>query len=671
MEIYSTKVKVILGLTLLVKIITLTIFSSDYLDKLFVPFVSLFLENQSNPWAMVTANQLPLEFPYPPLMLYLLSFFYFPVYLFGLENTLWTNLFLGLPILLSDLLIFLLLAKQFPWRKTEIYSFYFVSPIIFFSSFIHHQLDIIPTCLFFLGTYYLARKQYLACISAIAIAVSVKFHVVAILPLLVIYFLNKSLYKEAILSLVLPAALYLILAAPFLFDPAYIAMVLQNQKQQLMFDTFYQLGEIKIYLPLLSAAIIYIHFLAYKKINIDLFFAFVGTLFASFLLLIVPSPGWYVWVVPFLTIFFIRYFDGLEAYYFYLLVSGLYLSYFVFFHRYEYQPINFLQQPLDLSLANYTHLRDINFTLLAAALFMVVVLFYLNAARSNQIYKKRQAFVIGISGDSGTGKSTLLNDISALMGRMLQKMEGDGNHRWERGDENWKTFTHLDPKANYLHQQSLQIARLKSGSRISRYDYDHDTGKFTQETILQPKDFLIIAGLHPFYLPKMRQLIDLKIFLDPEEGLRQHWKINRDTSHRQQSKDKILASINARKADGEKYIQPQKQFADLVIHFFEKDPLGLQLTLNASLHIEEIVNYFQSHGIQPSWDYSQDLNSQYLKFEQEPIQINFNQMAQQFIPNTDELIDQSNWLTGYRGLLQFTVLFVISNIMQEKRNHQD
>ena len=49
---------------------------------------------------------------------------------------------------------------------------------------------------------------------------------------------------------------------------------------------------------------------------------------------------------------------------------------------------------------------------------------------------------------------------------------------------------------------------------------------------VEPKDFIVIAGLHPFYLPKLRKNIDLKIYIDTDDKLRRHWKIIRDTKQR-------------------------------------------------------------------------------------------------------------------------------------------
>ncbi len=71
--------------------------------------------------------------------------------------------------------------------------------------------------------------------------------------------------------------------------------------------------------------------------------------------------------------------------------------------------------------------------------------------------------MIGIAGDSGAGKTRLLEKIEHLFGtgKDILFLEGDGDHRWERGDENWEQYTALDPQANYLYRQAENIKNLR------------------------------------------------------------------------------------------------------------------------------------------------------------------------------------------------------------------
>jgi hypothetical protein len=106
---------------LCLKIALLILFSSDYVQKLFIPFIEHFLSNFDNPWQYFYKNPTGAEFPYSPLMLYVLSFFYLPCWASGL--TCLQHVVLKLPTLFSDLLIFWLLFKTFPNKVKEILIF--------------------------------------------------------------------------------------------------------------------------------------------------------------------------------------------------------------------------------------------------------------------------------------------------------------------------------------------------------------------------------------------------------------------------------------------------------------------------------------------------------------------------------------------------------------------
>ena len=111
--------------------------------------------------------------------------------------------------------------------------------------------------------------------------------------------------------------------------------------------------------------------------------------------------------------------------------------------------------------------------------------------------------VIAIAGDSASGKSTFMNYIQEILPQeSYLSIETDSYHKWERHDENWKQYTHLNPDANNLERMSEDVLRLKIGNNVSLVEYDHNTGKFLQEKITCAKPFLILCGLHTLYKKK-------------------------------------------------------------------------------------------------------------------------------------------------------------------------
>ena len=301
--------------------------------------------------------------------------------------------------------------------------------------------------------------------------------------------------------------------------------------------------------------------------------------------------------------------------------------------------------------------------------------FYKYGIQSNSIYKKKSNLSIGIGGDSGSGKSSLLFKLKNILGQKLLSIEGDAEHKWERDNANWDKFTHLDPKANHVHKQADAIYQLKQNQSIYRSEYDHKTGKFTKKELVRPKEFIVIAGLHPFYLPKLRKNIDFKIFLDTDERLREHWKILRDVSERKYTKEKIRQEIEKRSADSKKYIYPQKIFSDMSINFFPikdfeignkdaKVDIGIKITINASIYIEDLITNMSSSLV--LWDYNDDLNSQFLQLVKPPTN-NFKKLADETIENINEVIDgNAKWSNGYDGLLQYLCLKIICEKLKDE-----
>ena len=280
---------------------------------------------------------------------------------------------------------------------------------------------------------------------------------------------------------------------------------------------------------------------------------------------------------------------------------------------------------------------------------------------------------MGIGGDSGSGKSTLLAQLKSLIpSNSLLELEGDGDHKWERGDKRWQRFTHLDPKANHLHRQSDHILRLKAAKSILRIEYDHSTGHFTQPQVLEAKDYVVICGLHPFYLPKMRRSIDLKIFLETDESLRQHWKVKRDTSNRGYTAEKVIEQLETRMDDSRKYIQPQKEYADLILNYFatvdpttvplgDPVPIRLRMTLDSSLQLDGLLDLALHYGFEIEHDYSLDLKTQFLLVSCSEIIAPVQDIAQDLIENLEEIMPLGgNWHTDYRGLVQLIIMMLVS-----------
>ncbi|WP_183044550.1 uridine kinase [Flavobacterium johnsoniae] len=605
------------------------------------------------------------SFPYHPLMLFVLCPFAI------LSKLLHFEALFKAPLLLADLGILYVLLKSFPNKEKSVYLFYFLNPIIIYAIYIHSQLDIIPTALLLYGIYLLMINKFNYSSLVFGLALATKIHIIIALPLIFFYLYKIKNIKIAFKYVLASLIVFLLFDLPYLFSEGFIKMVLLNPKQSLLFDSFYSIGSVRILLPIAAIFMIYLHFFNQEKVNHDLLYFYFGILFTATIFFIYSGSAWYVWMIPFVSMYFIQN-DTYKSRLLYIGFSITYLIFFIFFYTSEYKDILFLGNEIDLKIQN-ERLADISFTLLEVTLVSIMYAFYKYGIKSNSIYRKRLNLIIGIGGDSGVGKTTLLNNLQNLFGNKLLQIEGDGEHKWERGDKNWSKFTHLDPKANHIHKQSEAIYSLKHNETIFRSEYEHSNGKFSAPKKIKPKEFIVIAGLHPFYLPKLRKNIDFKIYIDTDETLRRHWKIIRDTKKRGYSTQKIIEQIEARMEDAGKYIYPQKEFADMIVKYYpvntfvlgeetENVILGLKLTFDANIHVEDVLDKLNCPF---TWDYNDDLKSQYIEIENRP-EANFHDIAIDSIENIAEIVTfDIKWETGYEGLIQLISLKMISEKLKE------
>jgi uridine kinase len=216
--------------------------------------------------------------------------------------------------------------------------------------------------------------------------------------------------------------------------------------------------------------------------------------------------------------------------------------------------------------------------------------------------------VFAICGDSGSGKTTLGNVLKQYFSNSFM-LECDRYHKWERNDDNWKSYTHLNPESNFLSKMSQDVFDLKIGKSIYHVDYDHNTGKFTDTKIIDSSDNLIVCGLHSLYNDN-NHLYNLKIFVDTSENLKLQWKIQRDVNERGYTLEKVLKQINDRQDDYLKYIYPQRDLSDLIVNFYlnEDSKISLKLYIKINYNISNIITEFKSNNINFTINESKNFN---------------------------------------------------------------
>src|SRR5579883_3384829 len=180
--------------------------------------------------------------------------------------------------------------------------------------------------------------------------------------------------------------------------------------------------------------------------------------------------------------------------------------------------------------------------------------------------KPERVVLIGVAGDSGCGKSTFLRRLIDLFGEELMTVIClDDYHSLDRKQRKETGITALDPRANNFDLMYEQIKALKHGETINKPIYNHETGLIDPPERIEPNHIIVIEGLHPLYDERVRSLLDFSVYLDISDEVKIAWKIQRDMSERGHTYEDVLAAINARRPDFKAYIDPQKEFADVVI----------------------------------------------------------------------------------------------------------
>jgi phosphoribulokinase len=175
-------------------------------------------------------------------------------------------------------------------------------------------------------------------------------------------------------------------------------------------------------------------------------------------------------------------------------------------------------------------------------------------------------FTIGVAGDSGSGKTTFTQGVRSIFGNdLVSTITLDDYHRFDREGRKDQGLTALDPKANRIDRLEQDLVQLRRGVPIDKPVYNHTTGKFDPPVVFFPKKILILEGLHALFTPGLRKYLDFTLFVDPAKQVKYDWKIKRDVINRGYSRDAVQEEIIEREPAYERYIAPQKEFADAVI----------------------------------------------------------------------------------------------------------
>ena len=177
--------------------------------------------------------------------------------------------------------------------------------------------------------------------------------------------------------------------------------------------------------------------------------------------------------------------------------------------------------------------------------------------------------VIGIAGGTGSGKTTLTLRLKERFGEDVSIVNHDNYYKSHRDipfEERVKlNYDHPDAFDTDLMIQDIQA--LKRGERIYCPVYDYTVHDRSDQVIeIKPTKVVIVEGILIFENPQLRELMDIKIFVDTDADVRILRRILRDVKKRGRSLDSVISQyLTTVKPMHDRFVEPSKRFSDIIV----------------------------------------------------------------------------------------------------------
>ena len=194
-----------------------------------------------------------------------------------------------------------------------------------------------------------------------------------------------------------------------------------------------------------------------------------------------------------------------------------------------------------------------------------------------------QVLVIGIAGGTGSGKTTLLKRLVEHFSGRVTVLSHDNYYKC-RDDLSFEERCKLnydEPDAMDTSLMVYHLEQLRRGEAVECPVYDFAAHNRSKETVcLTPRPVIIVEGILIFENKPLRDLMDIKIFVDTDADVRLCRRIKRDVNKRGRSLESVLEQYQATvKPMHEKYVEPTKKYADVVVPIGGKNPVALDMII--------------------------------------------------------------------------------------------
>ena len=189
--------------------------------------------------------------------------------------------------------------------------------------------------------------------------------------------------------------------------------------------------------------------------------------------------------------------------------------------------------------------------------------------------------VIGIAGGTGSGKTTLMKRLLERFGSDVTVLSHDNYYR-RRDDmpfEQRCKVNYDEPAALETDLMARHLDALRHGQAIDCPVYDFSQHNRSDETVrIEPKPVIIVEGILIFENKTLRDLMDIKIFVDTDADIRLCRRIRRDVRERGRTLESVIEQYQTTvKPMHEKYVEPSKRHAHLVVPEGGKNAVALEM----------------------------------------------------------------------------------------------
>ena len=201
--------------------------------------------------------------------------------------------------------------------------------------------------------------------------------------------------------------------------------------------------------------------------------------------------------------------------------------------------------------------------------------------------------VIGIAGGTGSGKTTLMKNLIEEFQDNVTILSHDNYYKRHDDltyDERCK-LNYDEPAALETNLMAYHLDQLRHGQAIDCPVYDFSQHNRSNQTIrIEPKQVIIVEGILIFEDQPLRDLMDIRIFVDTDADVRLCRRILRDVQERGRTLESVLDQYQTTvKPMHEKYVEPSKRFAHIVVPEGGKNIVALDMVMGRiQRHLEEV-----------------------------------------------------------------------------------